>query len=529
MKAMNIKGTWATLTVVGLLGAIGFMTIGTRILDLDTGEADADTVAPQGSRVESPLPDVASLESAFIEVAEHVNPAVVQIQSRNTPEEASNQPSSPNPFENTPYEDFWDYFNPRTPWTPQPRSGLGSGVILRPDGYVLTNNHVVADSDELTVITMDGSTYEAEIVGADVVSDVAVIKIEMGDLPYISMGDSDEIRVGQWVMAFGSPIDPSLGNTVTAGIVSATSRIQRGPGSSEPQNGSAIQPTPTHDFIQTDAAINPGNSGGPLVNLRGELVGINTAIITRTGGNQGIGFAIPVNTVRHVSDQLIATGRVERARLGVGYGPATESLIEVLDLPRGSASVTRVEPGSAAEEAGLREGDVITHVNGEELTNHQQLSLWIGRMKPGDQTEIVANRDGEEHTFQIRLGGWQETAETLASEGAKTPTSSVRDQLKEELGLTLSDLTDPVAEQAGFEEDVEGVIVTGVDPSSYAAREAQLRRGAVIVEIDRKPVRNLKEFEDTYADIEAGRSFLVRLRVPDGGAYVTALKKPDSQ
>ncbi|MEX0600711.1 MAG: PDZ domain-containing protein, partial [Rhodothermales bacterium] len=279
-----------------------------------------------------------------------------------------------------------------------------------------------------------------------------------------------------------------------------------------------------HNFIQTDAAINPGNSGGPLVNLRGELVGINTAIISRTGGYQGIGFAIPVNTVRRIADQLIETGRVERGRLGVRFGPASGSLIEALDLPRGAAIVQQVVPGSPADEAGLQAGDVIVSVNDRTLTNSNELSLYIGNMRPGEEATITVNRDGDELSFDVELGGWPAADEDEPTTASATESS--REQMMDELGLRLDELTPAMAEQAGFEDVVEGVIVTDVDPSSYAAREANLQRGAVIVEVDRRPVRNLSEFEEVYSDVEPGASFLVRLQIPDGGAYVTALRKP---
>jgi serine protease Do len=428
-----------------------------------------------------------------------------------------------NPFQGTPFEDFFGGpFGFEGPQQPMPRSGLGSGVIIREDGYILTNNHVVDGADELTVIRMDGSRFEAEVVGSDPVSDVAVIKIDQENLPFVSFGDSDDIRVGQWVMAFGSPLSAELSNTVTAGIISATGRLQSGIGPSGSNGG----PPQIHNFLQTDAAINPGNSGGPLMDLNGRLIGINTAIFSRTGGNQGIGFAIPVNTVKTVSEQLIETGRVDRARLGVQFGPASESLINALDLPRGAAVVSSVMPGSSAEQAGLEAGDIIISINGNELTNHLQLSQMIGAMHPGEEVSLTVVRDEERRTFDIELGGWEASEEIASADDGERERSS-RDQMMENLGLRLSDITPDLARRAGLEQSVSGVIVTEVNPASDAYRDSELRQGHIIIEIDKQPVRNLNEFEEIYRGIEPGQPFLVKLLVGEDQTSITALTKPE--
>ncbi|MXW64146.1 MAG: Do family serine endopeptidase [Bacteroidetes bacterium SB0662_bin_6] len=517
----NYPVSLAVIVAVFLSGGLFAMT-GANLFGIGD-KAGVETRAAESAPVVDALPEATTLEDTFTQVVERVNPAVVQIQAENLPTDWSPDAPRTNPFENTPFGDFFRDFDFDGPQIP--RRGLGSGVLIRPDGHILTNNHVIENMNELAVIAMDGTEYEARVIGADPVSDVAVIKIDAEALPYVGMGDSDHIKVGQWVMAFGSPIEASLGNTVTAGIISATGRIRIGNGS---VNDDASGPAPTYNFIQTDAAINPGNSGGPLVNLRGELIGINTAIITRTGGYQGIGFAIPVNTVRNVADQLIATGRVERGKLGVSYGPASEALIETLNLSQGAAVVGSVVAGSAADNAGIRPGDIIVSLNGKQLSNHQQLSLWIGAMKPGDYAEVEVNRDGEQKIFRIKLGGWENGESTLA--GNEDAPETIGNRLMDELGITLGNVTPDLAREAGFEEEtIDGVIVTDIDPTSYAAREANLRQGAVISEIDRKEVRNLKEFEAVYDNIEAGKAFIVRLRAPNGGAGITALKKPQAQ
>ena len=522
MMREKAKVSIAVIIVAAFFSGIMFTTVGANIFGLGD-RIGIESNAAGGTRLDGPVAGVADLEDAFTEVASRVNPTVVQIQSETLPQRReSRQPNGRNPFEGTPFEDFFGQFE-MGPQVPMPRSGLGSGVIFRENGFIVTNNHVVEGADELTVVMFDGSEYSAEVVGTDPVSDVAVVRINKNNLPFISIGDSENLRVGQWVMAFGSPLSEQLSNTVTAGIISAIGRLQGGmtPGftGEEPTGPSQI-----HNFIQTDAAINPGNSGGPLVNLRGELVGINTAIVTRTGGNQGIGFAIPVNTVKDVANELIETGRVERARLGVAYSPASESVIDALDLPRGAAVVSSVEEESAADKAGIQAGDIIVSINGTELTNHLQVSQIIGRLKPGDTATVVVNREGDEKSVRVRLGGWEG--------GEERPTASRgearngREQMMEDLGITLSNITPELARRSGYEGEIEGVIITDVEPSSKAFRDARLRAGTVIVEVDRERVRNVGEFENVYEDVEKGKSFLVKLQLPNGQTDITALTKP---
>lgn len=507
----------AVLVVVAFFSGIMFTTVGANIFQLGD-KIGAPSMAAEGTALDQDLPGVADFQNAFTEVADRVNPTVVQITAEKLV--SSGRGQTRNPFEGTPFEDFFGGFE--GPQQPRPQTGLGSGVIVRSNGYIVTNNHVVEGADELTVVMFDGTRYDAEVVGADPVSDVAVIKVDRDNLPFVSFGNAENVRVGQWVMAFGSPLDESLSNTVTAGIVSATGRLQGG-FAPRPNGGG---PSQIHNFIQTDAAINPGNSGGPLVDLNGRLIGINTAIISRTGGNQGIGFAIPVNTVKDVADQLIETGHVERARLGVEFGPASESLIRALDLPRGAAVISSVTPGSPADRAGIQSGDIIVAVNGETLTNHLQLSQWIGSMRPGETASITFIRDDDREKVEVRLGGWEEADETAETATSERDRSS-RTQMMENLGLQLSNITPELARRAGLEEPVEGVMITDIDPASLAYRDAELRRGYIIIEIDRQRVRNLDEFEDVYNDIDAGESFLVRLYTGEDQTYITALTKPE--
>ena len=511
----------AVVIVTAFLTGVFFTTLGASVFD--RGDSALTESFAGDTRVSSQA-SPADLGDAFAEVAESVNPTVVQI----TSERVTNGGQGRNPFQGTPFEDFFG-----GPQAPRRQQGLGSGVIVRENGYIVTNNHVVEGSDELTVNMQNGNSYTAEIVGTDPYSDLAVIRIDANDLPAISFGEMEDVRTGQWVLAFGSPLSPRLSNTVTAGIISALGRLRsqqtfrggpRGRGGGEEQQPSGVQ-----SFIQTDAAINPGNSGGPLVNLEGELVGINSAIMSQTGGYQGIGFAIPVSTVQNVASQLIQTGTVQRARLGVNYRAASQSVIEALDLPDGAAQIMNVVPGSAADEAGIQAGDIIVAINGEELDNSLQLSQMIGQMKPGTTAEVTVVRNEEEQTFEITLGsaGGEQTAQAGGDENSSSTTES---QMMEELGFGITNLTGQMKQQLGLPGDLQGVVVTEVDPANDAAREANLGRGAIIVQANRSEVANVSDFREIYNNTSAGDYIMLRVVAPTQGdqvaTFTTAIRKP---
>ncbi|MFV1980686.1 MAG: trypsin-like peptidase domain-containing protein, partial [Rhodothermia bacterium] len=361
-----------------------------------SAESVAEPRPDETSVVASPF----AFEEAFLNVSEAVNPAVVQISSSKKVKRSGNF------FRGNPL--FDEFFGRRRgnddgngdsgEQKYQLQHGLGSGAIIRPDGYIVTNRHVINEADELEVKLLDGREFNAEVIGSDELSDLAVIKIDVeGELPFIDSGSNQTVRVGQWVLAFGSPLSINLSNTVTAGIVSALGRFS--------QNGRI------ENFIQTDAAINPGNSGGPLVNLSGELVGINTAIYSQTGGYQGIGLAIPVRTVDSVTEQLIDGGRVRRGYLGVRFSSISESLSRALDVPRGAAQIAGIEEDGAAADAGLEEGDVIVAIDGKELSNASELLAVVGTSSPGDKLEIEYVRDDRRGTATVELA---ERADDLA-------------------------------------------------------------------------------------------------------------------
>ncbi|MFB6230101.1 MAG: trypsin-like peptidase domain-containing protein [Salinibacter sp.] len=512
---MSTKGKLSVAALVGgaLLAGILFATASASLLGAgDSIVTSGEAAVLKGSTAiaQDTTSSPGALQTAFTKVAESVNPAVVQIRSQKKVER-----EVPNPFEGTPFERF---FGRPGPSQPDIRRGLGSGVVVRPNGYIVTNNHVVQDADQLSVRTLDGTEYDAEVVGTDQFSDLAVLRIDASGLPSVSFGDSDQLDVGQWVLAFGSPLSRRLNNSVTAGIVSALGRLRAPRNPRNPASSRGV-----NNFIQTDAAINPGNSGGPLVNLKGELVGINTAIASQTGGYQGIGFAIPANTVKRVVTQLIEQGDVRRAYLGIRYQPASRDLIKNENLPDGSVIIRTVAEGSAAEEAGLQSGDVITHVGGQPLEQSLQIANLIASKSPGDEVSlrVFRVRSGEKEKLTVTLGSRDEGLTASRSDGG--PSS---DQLMEELGLSLQNVTPEIARQLGLDA-AKGVVITDVDPSNPFIRGSGLEPQQVILRMAGEKIPNMEAFRQTYSKIEPGQAFRLVIRSPEGFMTQTSLRKPE--
>lgn len=503
------------LVTVAFLGGIFFVASAANLLDL---QSLLPSSTAQQEDAEQGIATAEDLGRAFSDVAERVNPAVVLVRSTRV----LTQQEMQSPFEGTPFEDFFG----RMPMPEGPQRGLGSGVFIDSEGYIVTNNHVVQDATDLRVILEDGTEMDAEIVGNDPFSDLAVLKVDGNDFPSVPFGNSGELRVGQWVLAFGSPLDENLSNTVTSGIISSLGRYQGG------QNNIS-------NYIQSDAAVNPGNSGGPLVNLRGEIIGINSAIATRTGTYNGISFAIPANIVKNTVEQLIDDGSVERGLLGILFGPVSPSLADALDVPPGAAQISELNEDAngrrPAADAGLQVGDVITAVDGTELREHSQLVSLISNKRPGDTVTLTYNRDGEEREATVTLGQRPQDDEVAsARSGDRRHRQDTNDTTAptttELLGMTLSDLSPTVRQQARLDDDVAGVLVTQVDQRSEAAREAQIQRGFVITEADRKPVSSVSDFEAIVSEIESGDTFLVRVQVAnqrsgETSSFLTALTK----
>ncbi len=443
-----------------------------------------------------PSPETPRSLPEFVALAKKLGPAVVNISTTQV-SERRNVPEFGSPFgQEDPFNEFWRrFFGGPIPRGPQRQRSLGSGFIIDRDGAILTNNHVVENAQKITVRLADEREFEAKVIGKDPKTDIALIKIDAkGDLPVISLGDSDRLEVGEWVMAIGNPF--GLDHSVTAGIVSAKGR-QIGQG-------------PYDNFIQTDASINPGNSGGPLINLRGEVVGINSAIFSRSGGNIGIGFAIPINLAKELVPQLKATGKVTRGFLGVLIQKVTPEIAEGLGLeqPRG-ALVANVTSGGPADKSNVKVGDVIIEFDGQPVKDSSDLPLIVARTAVGKTVAMKVLREKREVTINVTVGELKEK-EAVAST-TKT----------EELGMAVQEVTPQIAESLGLEKP-EGVVVTDVQGDGAAA-EAGIRRGDVILEVDRKPVRNVADFRGALRGIEKGKNVLLLVRRGEGTIFL-ALK-----
>jgi Do/DeqQ family serine protease len=404
---------------------------------------------------------------SYAPLVEQTAPAVVTIRSERTARTISQELPDDPLFR----EFFGQRFGNRSPrQMPPPReAGLGSGVIVRPDGYILTNHHVVNGSENVTVELTDGRSFKAKVVGSDAPSDLAVVKIDGDNLKTVPLGDSDAVRTGDVVLAVGNPL--GIGQTVTMGIVSAKGRATGGAG-----DGSF------EDFIQTDAPINRGNSGGALVNTRGELIGINSQILSPSGGSIGIGFAIPTNMARNVMTQLIDHGQVRRGLLGVTIQPVTSDIARSLGLSQvRGALVSDVQEGSAAEKSGVRRGDVITAIDGTPVTDTNVLRNNVAQKLPGSTAKLTLLRGGKEQSVDVTLA----ELKAKADEGEDGPSGSAEPG---GFGMSVEPLTRDTARQLGVEAS-SGVVVSEVQSSGRAA-EAGLRRGDVIEQVDGKSVEN---------------------------------------
>lgn len=448
-----------------------------------------------------PIPnqDIArQLNDTFIAIAKQVNPSVVTIFSERVLKSQQVSPYA-SPFFENPFRDFFgdDFFNRFFSPSPPDRrgeaprvQGMGSGVIVSSDGYIITNNHVVSEADELEVMLLRGKRVKAEIVGTDPKTDIAVIKVKENGLRPIKIGDSDKLRVGEWVIAVGSPLSAELNHTVTSGIVSAKGRSQVGLADYE-------------DFIQTDAAINPGNSGGALVNLNGELVGINTAIATRTGGFQGIGFAVPINMAKAVMDELIEHGKVVRGWLGVLIQDVDENLKESLDLPSTKgALVNDVAKDGPAEKAGLQQQDFIMAIDGMPVENTNQLRNKVASIAPGTEVDLTVWRDGREKHIRVELG------ELPTDEPSGEPG---RGGGYENLGFAVRDLTPELANRFDIDPAEEGVVITNISRNSNAF-DAGLRQGDLIRAIDKQRVTSVRDFRRIVGKKERGDNILIHAK-----------------
>ena len=481
-NSIKVKRSLAIVSLVGVLllgGLAGSLASAKAGLAIAGGSAP-ETVFPVSES--KPLMDATTLAEGFRPVVKNALPAVVNIST--TRIIRTQQGQSPF-FSNPLFRDFfgfgWEFDQPQE----RRENNLGSGVIVSSDGYILTNDHVVNDATGIIVSLGDRRELKAEIVGTDPKTDIAVLKVKEEGLPHLRLGDSNMVGVGDIVLAMGNPF--GIGQTVTMGIVSATGR-------------GGLNLEAYEDFIQTDAAINPGNSGGPLVNVRGDVVGINTAIISRSGGNQGIGFAVPSNMARGVMEQLIEKGRVVRGWLGVSIQPVTSSVAKAFGMEESQgALISDVDPDSPAARAGIETGDIIVGVDGKTIEDNRELQLMIADAGPNTEINLKVIRDGRETNITVTLGELEDEQQAAAGSAQREGPLD---------GVQVGDLNPQLARQLGLPQETFGVVVSYVRPGSAAA-EAGLSRGDIIQEVNRESVSNVAAFNSAVR--RAGRESVMLL------------------
>lgn len=494
--------------VYGLTSAL---LVGGAAVSLMAGQPLGAQVAQNETEAMEQIVPRAGAPASFADLTEQLQPAVVNIATRQRV-----QVRSGNPFSGTP---FAELFNRRRGGRSQPETreaqSLGSGFIISSDGFVVTNNHVVtpnnrATVEEITVKMPDGTEYEAELVGADAASDLAVLKIKSDrTFPFVKFGDSSKARPGDWVVAIGNPF--GLNGTVTSGIISAVHRNTR-------QGGAYDR------FIQTDASINRGNSGGPLFDMRGNVIGVNNAIFSPSGGSVGIGFAIPAEIAAPIVDQLKQGQEIERGFLGVSLGPIDEDIADSLGLPEGRGEIVQsVQPDSAAEKAGLEAGDIITSINGQDVTSEQTVIFLIANLQPGETIPVEVLRNGETVTLNATLGKRPSETELREQQETFDPDSDepmnpddVDDVVAEKLGLQVIAITPRIAGRMRIDEDTIGLVIGAVDPNSDAGRKG-LRRGDIILSANYKEVGSVDALREQIEAAEADGREALFLRIQRRG------------
>ncbi len=479
--------------VIALLVGVG---VGVGITQRTRGTAFASHVVPMYISEGAREAGGSGNAMGFGAILKPALPAVVSITSTRVVK------APQNPFFNNPF--FQQFFGGQMPQQPQQQRemGLGSGVIVSADGYILTNNHVVDKGTDIKVILQDKRQFPGKVVGTDPKTDIAVVKIAATGLPTVMLGDSSKLQVGDYAFAIGNPF--GVGETATMGIISATGR-----------NGLDIENY--EDFIQTDAAINPGNSGGALLNARGEVIGINTAILAGNGGgNQGIGFAIPINMAKYVMDQILKHGKVVRGYIGVGIQEVTPDLAKAFNVPaEKGALVGNVDPNGPGAKAGLERGDVIEELNGQPVNGPNDLRLKVAQMAPGTEVRLKVNHSGQSKDVALKLGE-APTKSSANAPGGSAQSSPMR-------GVQVEDLTPDIRQQLGLSASVKGVVVDTV-PQGSPAEDAGLQRGDVIEEINRQPVNSTSDYQRLIS--QSGKQTLVLL-INRGGNTAFVVVQPE--
>ena len=494
------------------------LLVGGATVSLITGNpAGAQVAQNEASQMSSVVPR-AGAPASFAELTAQLAPAVVNISTRQRVQVAAQ-----NPFAGTPFEDLFGGGGNAAPQTREAQS-LGSGFIISSDGYVVTNNHVItadgrgAQVESITVTMPDGTDYSAKLVGKDAASDLAVLKISAKKpLPFVKFGDSTNARVGDWVIAIGNPF--ALGGTVTAGIISAVYRNTGAAGSGAYDR-----------YIQTDASINRGNSGGPLFDMKGQVIGINNAIFSPTGGSVGIGFAIPAEIAAPIVEKLMKGEVIERGYLGVRIQPITDDLAASLGVPRNRGEfIQAVDPGSAGAKAGLQAGDVVISVGGKEVTREQTLSFIVANERPGTRLPIVVIRNGKQLTLNAVVGK-RPTDEELARqsfdpevEQGGDPFGQQQQQpgagasiVERDLGISAMAITPQIARQLGARDDTRGLVITAVDGNSDAGQKG-LRRGDIVLSANYRDLASVADLEAAIRAARAANRDAVLLRVQRRG------------
>jgi serine protease Do len=475
---------------------VGAFALGAAIF---VGHGSVHAASPMDDNSVSAL---TSLDHAMEAVAARVTPAVVNVAV--TSKSSGEFPTTSGQIPNLP-PGLQQFFGPmlQQPAQPQIEHGVGSGIIISPDGYIVTNDHVVDGATQIKVTLNDRRILNAKVIGVDKLTDLAVLKVNASDLPSIVWGDSTKLEPGQTVLAFGSPFG-YFQFSVTRGIVSAVNRPN-------PYSDDARKPG---GYIQTDAAINPGNSGGPLVNAHGELVGINTFIISNSGSFAGAGFAIPSQIVRATTEQIIKNGKVEHGYLGIGMNDVTPDNAHFFNLKDATgAIVSQVTPDSPASRGGLKTGDVITQLNGQQIVNGSALQVVVTEMAPGTKIALGVIRDGKPLTLDLTVGEFHGNSET-ASNNAED------DQPNGKIGLEVSNLTQEARQQFQVPDRVHGVVVRNVRPGS-PADDAGIQPGDVILEVDRKPADSASQFVSEMHEAKDGRDLLMLVWSKGNSSYRT--------
>jgi serine protease Do len=502
MKAFQKNRSIKFLSV--LLAASAFVLSGCGSNFFGRQENPAATQTTQAA----PAPIVVDgVRASYADVVEKTSPAVVRIDAER---KTKNQPQQFD-FGDSPFKDLLPP-QMRQQQRPPVERGLGSGVIVSADGTVLTNHHVIDGAEKITVTMDNNKIYDAKVVGSDPPSDLAVLKIEGESLPFLNLGNSDNVRIGDIVLAIGNPL--GIGKTVTAGIISAKGRR------------TGLSDGSFEDFLQTDAPINRGNSGGALVNLSGELIGVNSQIISGSdnGGNIGIGFSIPSNMAKSVMEQLVKDGKVHRGMLGVNIQNVTEAVAKSLELKDAKGVlVSNVKAGSAADKAGIKRGDIITAINGEAIEDSNILRNKVAGTAPGTDIKVTVLRDGKQEEFTAKLDEFNVEGAKSDKPGSENEESPTQQKETGKLGLSLQPVTPQIAKQLGLPDDTQGLVVMDVDPEGASAEEG-ISRGDVIMEINRQPVKTL---DDVQAALDKSGSRPILLLVTRKGTtvYLTVTPK----